>query len=157
MSSSWTCCRLGLVAALNYPPPWTCRRMSPPWTRGGNSVRTPPPERKMEPYGASYDQKAFWRRPIFGLKVPLAPGLGITWPKIDFGVILGSIFRANVAKCMEGCSKSSLSEFTSQSRGSSGDGPRPAVQTPRFFTPGARMTAVKQTPSNQLHSFLPIV
>ena len=48
-------------------------------------------------------------------------------------------------------SRSSLpgpSEFTSGSRGSSGNGPRPAVQTPRFFTPGNRMTAVKQTPSN---------
>ena len=92
-------------------------------TRGGNTVRTAPPERKTEPYGASYDQKASWRRPILGLKVPLAPGLGMTWPQVDFGVILGSIFRDSgihfPSKCakmqvpLEGCSKSSLSEFTS--------------------------------------------
>ena len=30
---------------------------------------------------------------MFGLKVPLAPGLGMTWPQVDFGVILGSIFQ----------------------------------------------------------------
>ena len=42
-----------------------------------------------------------------------------------------------------------ISEFTSGSRGSAGNGPRTAVQTPRFFTPGARMTVVQQTPSNE--------
>ena len=61
-------------------------------------------------------------------------------------MILGSIFRANVPKCCESCSKSSLSEFTSGSRGSHGNGPWPAAQTLKFFPPVARMTEVKRTP-----------
>ena len=63
-------------------------------TRADHTVRIPPPEWKTEPYGASYDQKASWRRTLFDLKVPLAPGLGMAWPQVDFEVILGSIFRA---------------------------------------------------------------
>ena len=74
-------------------------------TRGGNTVRTAPPERNTEPYGASYDQKASWRRPIFGLKVPLAPGLGMTWPQVDFGVILGSIFQDSGIHFPSKCAK----------------------------------------------------
>ena len=53
---------------------------------------------------------------------------------MDFGLIPASIFQANVPKCKECCSTSSLSEFIAGSSGSTGDGLRPAVQIPRFFT-----------------------
>ena len=70
------------------------------------------------------------------------------------------IFRLNVPKLREGCFKMSLSEFCAGSSGSSGStrstGSRGSHRKrnmrrrtdPGFPTPGARMTVVKQTPSN---------
>ena len=57
-----------------------------------------------------------------GPRVPLA----MAWPKVHFEVILGSIFRANVAKVMEGSSKMSLAELSRLSRG---NGQRLAAET----------------------------
>ena len=73
-------------------------------------------------------------------------------------LILEPIFRGNVPKMTESCSKMSLSEFVSGSSRSSGCLQIHWIGTKwctagssnrRFFAPGARMTVVKQTPSNK--------
>ena len=77
--------------------------------------------------------------------------LGVHFPR--FGDPFSEQMFRNVWRVVQNqASRNSLpglSEFIRGSRGSSQNGPRPAVQTPRFFTPGARMTVAKQTPSNE--------
>ena len=74
------------------------------------------------------------------------------WAHGPMGPILDPVFRGNVPKVTEGCSKMSLSEFATGSAGSSGssgsggNGVRPGRTDPGFFTPGGRMTVVNKLP-----------
>ena len=96
---------------------------------------------------------SFWD-PCGGLGHPWgAPGehLGDLGDLSGVWWILDAIFRGNVPKVTEGCSKMSLSEFatgSTGSTGSTGNGVRPGRTDPGYPTPGSRMTVVNKLPQN---------